>query len=69
MGITAGCYSVSPTGSLVIGFSSGILVVLSVLLIDRILKVDDPVGAVSVHGICGGSGRGRRDDRGCARKV
>ncbi|MFC1569554.1 ammonium transporter [bacterium] len=56
VGITAGCYSVSPAGSLFIGFIAGTIVVLSVLFIDRVLKVDDPVGAVSVHGVCGAWG-------------
>jgi Amt family ammonium transporter len=56
VGITAGCASVTPIGSLLIGLGSGILVVLSVLFIDRILKIDDPVGAVSVHGVCGAFG-------------
>jgi len=56
VGITAGCYSVTPTGSLIIGVIAGIIVVLSVLFIDRVLKVDDPVGAVSVHGVCGAFG-------------
>ena len=54
--ITAGCYTVTPIGSLIIGSIAGILVVLSVLFIDEILKVDDPVGAVSVHGVCGAFG-------------
>jgi Amt family ammonium transporter len=56
VGITAGCYSVSPVGSLFIGLTSGFVVVLSVLFIDKVLKVDDPVGAVSVHGVCGAWG-------------
>ena len=56
VGITAGCYSVSPFGSIIIGLIAGILVVVSVLFIDRVLKVDDPVGAVSVHGVCGAWG-------------
>ena len=51
--ITAPCYTVTPMGALVIGSIAGALVVLSVLFIDEVLKVDDPVGAVSVHGICG----------------
>lgn len=51
--ITAGCYETSPVGSLIIGLLSGILVVLSVLFIDQKLKIDDPVGAISVHGVCG----------------
>ena len=54
--ITAGCYTVTPMGSLVIGALAGILVVLSVLFIDEVFKVDDPVGAVSVHGVCGAFG-------------
>ncbi len=56
VGITAGCYSVSPIGSIIIGAIAGILVVLSVLFIDNVLKVDDPAGAVSVHGVCGAWG-------------
>jgi len=56
VGITAGCATVSPFGALAIGVSSGVLVVLSVVFIDRVLKVDDPVGAVSVHGVCGAWG-------------
>lgn len=51
--ITAPCDGVSPIAAIVIGIIGGILVVLSVLFIDRVLKVDDPVGAVSVHGVCG----------------
>jgi Amt family ammonium transporter len=51
--ITAGCDGVSPIGSLWIGLVAGILVVLSVIFIDKILKVDDPVGAVSVHAVNG----------------
>jgi Amt family ammonium transporter len=53
VGITAGCYDVTPFGSVVIGFFSGVLVVISVIFIDQKLKIDDPVGAVSVHAICG----------------
>ena len=51
--ITAGCYTVTPMGALAIGSIAGMLVVLSVLFIDEVIKVDDPVGAVSVHGVCG----------------
>ena len=47
--ITAGCDTVSPFGAFFIGFVAGILVVLSVEFFDCIAKVDDPVGAVSVH--------------------
>jgi len=55
VGITAGCANVTPASSIIIGAVAGVLVVLSVLLFDRI-KVDDPVGAVSVHGVCGAWG-------------
>ncbi|MHC4424940.1 MAG: ammonium transporter [Planctomycetota bacterium] len=54
--ITAPCYTVTPMGALVIGSIAGTLVVLSVLFIDEVLRVDDPVGAVSVHGVCGAFG-------------
>lgn len=54
--ITAGCFEVSPIGALIIGFCAGILVVFSVTFIDQVLKIDDPVGAVSVHGVCGAFG-------------
>ena len=54
--ITAGCATVSPLGAIFIGLIAGIIVVFSVLLIDRVLKIDDPVGAVSVHGVCGAWG-------------
>lgn len=56
VGVTAGCFDVSPVGALAIGACSGALVVLSVLFIDQKLKIDDPVGAVSVHGVCGAFG-------------
>lgn len=51
--ITAGCDGVSPLGALAIGAIAGVLVVLAVVFIDRVLHIDDPVGAVSVHGVCG----------------
>ena len=54
--ITAGCANVSPIGSIIIGAGAGILVVISVRVIDTILKIDDPVGAVSVHAVCGAFG-------------
>ncbi|MDR0682800.1 MAG: ammonium transporter [Dysgonamonadaceae bacterium] len=53
VGITAGCDIVSPSGAAVIGLLSGAVMVLSVSLFDRIFKIDDPVGAISVHGVCG----------------
>lgn len=52
VGITANADIVSPAGSLVIGLIAGVIVVLSVLFFDKI-KIDDPVGAISVHGVCG----------------
>jgi Amt family ammonium transporter len=53
VGITAGCANVSPNSALVIGLAAGVLVVASVLFLERTLKIDDPVGAISVHGVCG----------------
>jgi Amt family ammonium transporter len=53
VGITAGCDAVSPIGAIIIGIVCGIVMVLSVEFIDRVLKIDDPVGAASVHGVCG----------------
>jgi len=55
VGITAGCANVSVASSVIIGLVAGVLVVFSVLFFDKI-KVDDPVGAVSVHGVCGAWG-------------
>lgn len=52
VGITAGCYAVSTIGALIIGAICGAAVVGSIWFFDRV-KVDDPVGAVSVHGTCG----------------
>jgi len=54
--ITAGCDAVTPGGALIIGIMAGILVVLSVEFFDRVVKIDDPVGAISVHGVCGAFG-------------
>ena len=51
--ITAPCAFVSPTGAVVIGLIAGVLVCMGVLFNERVLKVDDPCGAVSVHGYCG----------------
>lgn len=53
VGITAGCAAVTPQAALVIGALSGVLVVFAVDFFDKVLKVDDPVGAISVHGVCG----------------
>lgn len=54
--ITAGCATVTPMGAMWIGVIAGMLVVLAVNFIDRTLKIDDPVGAISVHGVCGAFG-------------
>ena len=54
--ITAGCNDVTPVGAIVIGAVAGILVVIAVEFIDKVLHIDDPVGAVSVHGVCGAWG-------------
>jgi len=52
VGITAGADVISPMNSGIVGFIAGILVVLSVIQLDK-LKIDDPVGAISVHLVCG----------------
>jgi Amt family ammonium transporter len=52
VGITAGADVVSPGASILIGAIAGALVVFSVIFFDKI-KIDDPVGAISVHGVCG----------------
>lgn len=56
VGITAGCDALVPMTAVIVGLVSGIIVVLSVIGIERFLKVDDPVGAISVHGVCGAWG-------------
>ncbi|MFI3315195.1 MAG: ammonium transporter [Rikenellaceae bacterium] len=53
VGITAGCDVVTSAGAAAIGFICGIVMVYSVEFIDSKLKIDDPVGASSVHGVCG----------------
>ena len=55
VGITAGCYTMTPVGAILTGAIAGALVVFSVLFFDKI-RVDDPVGAISVHGVCGAWG-------------
>jgi Amt family ammonium transporter len=55
VGITAGCANVTPNSAIIIGAVAGIVVVFSVMFFDKI-KVDDPVGAISVHGVCGAWG-------------
>ncbi len=56
VGITAGCDIVSPGGAVLIGIISGIIMMLAVSFVDRTLKIDDPVGAISVHGFAGATG-------------
>jgi ammonium transporter, Amt family len=51
--ITAPCGFVNPVASVIIGLIAGVLVCVAVEFVDRVLKVDDPVGAVSVHGVNG----------------
>lgn len=53
VGITAGCDVVSPLGAALIGLICGVVMIFSVDFIDHKLKIDDPVGASSVHGVCG----------------
>lgn len=54
--ITAGCDVVSPVGAFFIGTIAGIAVVFVIEFIDQTLKIDDPVGAIGVHGFCGALG-------------
>lgn len=54
--ITAGCDAVTDTGAIIIGAIAGVVLVYSVTFIDSVLHIDDPVGAVSVHGVCGALG-------------
>lgn len=52
VGITAGCYNITGGWAIVVGLAAGLLCVEGVLLIDK-MKIDDPVGAITVHGVCG----------------
>ncbi len=54
--ITAGCDVMDPFGAAITGLVAGILVILSVEFFDNVAKIDDPVGAISVHGACGAFG-------------
>ena len=56
VGITAGCDAVNPFGAAIIGLICGFAVVFAVEFFDKVVKIDDPVGAISVHGICGALG-------------
>lgn len=53
VGITAGCDAVSPLGAIIIGAICGTVLPFAIEFIDQKLHVDDPVGASSVHGVCG----------------
>ncbi len=53
--ITAGCYNVDATGAVLVGLVAGVIIVPSVIFLDY-LRIDDPVGAVSVHGVAGAWG-------------
>jgi ammonium transporter, Amt family len=52
VGITAGAGAIPPHQSVLVGLIAGVIVVIAVIFFDKI-KIDDPVGAISVHGICG----------------
>lgn len=54
--VTAGCAAVSPFGAIAIGFIAGFAIVLAVEFVDQKLRIDDPVGAFSVHGVNGALG-------------
>ena len=56
VGITAPCASVSTGSAVIIGLVAGFLVVVSCWFVEHVLRVDDPVGAISVHGVCGAWG-------------
>jgi Amt family ammonium transporter len=54
--ITAGCDAVSPFGAFCIGIVAAFVIVFGIEFIDKVLKVDDPVGAIGVHGLAGAAG-------------
>ncbi|MBQ4280103.1 MAG: ammonium transporter, partial [Rikenellaceae bacterium] len=53
VGVTAGCDLVSPFGAAMIGVICGVAMVFAVSFFDNVVRIDDPVGAISVHGVCG----------------
>ncbi len=53
VGITAGCDLVSPVGAVIIGAICGVILPYGIEFIDKVLRIDDPIGASTVHGICG----------------
>lgn len=54
--ITAGCDTVTPMGASIIGIIAGFVVLFGIEFIDKVCKIDDPVGAIGVHGMCGAVG-------------
>ncbi|WP_051534071.1 ammonium transporter [Desulfitibacter alkalitolerans] len=56
VGITAGADALSIVGAILTGLIAGVILVIAVGLFDKMLKIDDPVGAISVHGVCGAFG-------------
>ena len=54
--VTAGCADVTPFGALLIGAVGGMIIIGGVELVERVLHIDDPVGAIAVHGFCGAAG-------------
>lgn len=54
--ITAGCDIVTPIGSFIIGLIAAFVIVFGIEFLDKVLKIDDPVGAIGVHGFCGAVG-------------
>ena len=56
VGITAGCDTVEPVGAAIMGLIFGIVMVFAIEFFDKVAKIDDPVGAISVHGVCGALG-------------
>ena len=54
--ITAGCDMVSPAGAFFIGLIAAFVVVFGIEFIDKVCKIDDPVGVIGVHGMCGAAG-------------
>jgi len=54
--ITAGCDAVSPFGSFCIGVAAAFVIVFGIEFVDKVIKIDDPVGAIGVHGLAGAAG-------------
>ncbi|MFP3153227.1 ammonium transporter [Lachnospiraceae bacterium ZAX-1] len=54
--ITAGCDQITMTGAFFVGLIAGFVVFFGIEFIDKVLKIDDPVGAIGVHGLCGAAG-------------